>query len=517
MDLSSPWLQFLAQVLVGTIAGGVTNAIAVWMLFHPYERRFGLQGAIPKNKARLARAIGRTVGERLLTPSDMLEELRRSRLRELLDSKVAEIISGLLETERGPLRAILPATVLPEVERGIDAAAPAIADRFAAYLETPEFTATVQRFVARSRAELERQPLGDILTSERRERLSARAREWAADVTASEGFEQAVRDYLERNARALLASDRPLVERVPAPVTKALERAIESYLPLAVDRVGEFLKQPAARERIRDALHGLFSRFVDDLRFHERVIAKLVVTERTFEKVLNAIERDGVEQLASLLDDPLVRDEITRTAHDAILSYVNKPLNQIVGRLEAPHAQDLIRTIGDYTLQAMRAEATRDYLINKLDDVLARSEDRTLGDMLRALSDATIADWIVSGARAQRTRELTEEAVRAALGGLLDRPIGRPARWLPADTATRLGHVAAPALWDWMEARVPEVLEHMHVDQMVERKVMGFSTARVEEIIRGVTQRELNFIVFLGWVLGAIIGALSFGMSRFLN
>jgi uncharacterized membrane protein YheB (UPF0754 family) len=42
---------------------------------------------------------------------------------------------------------------------------------------------------------------------------------------------------------------------------------------------------------------------------------------------------------------------------------------------------------------------------------------------------------------------------------------------------------------------------------MVERKVLGFSTQRVEEIVRGVTQRELNLIVQLGYVLGAAIGA----------
>ncbi|MFS8638884.1 MAG: DUF445 family protein, partial [Gemmatimonadota bacterium] len=56
-------------VLFASIAGGVTNSVAIWMLFHPYEppRVFGrplraFQGAIPKNKARLAAAVGRAVG-----------------------------------------------------------------------------------------------------------------------------------------------------------------------------------------------------------------------------------------------------------------------------------------------------------------------------------------------------------------------------------------------------------------------------------------------------------------------
>src|SRR3989442_2428481 len=71
----SVWLEGLVTVGVGALSGGITNAVAVWMLFHPYDARgigpFKLQGAIPKNKARLAKSIGRTVGQRLLTEEDL--------------------------------------------------------------------------------------------------------------------------------------------------------------------------------------------------------------------------------------------------------------------------------------------------------------------------------------------------------------------------------------------------------------------------------------------------------------
>jgi uncharacterized membrane protein YheB (UPF0754 family) len=48
---------------------------------------------------------------------------------------------------------------------------------------------------------------------------------------------------------------------------------------------------------------------------------------------------------------------------------------------------------------------------------------------------------------------------------------------------------------------------------MVEQKVLGFSTQRMEEIVRGVTQRELNLIVRLGYVLGGVVGVVAFGVS----
>ena len=94
----------LAQTFLGFISGGATSWVAVVMIFRPYERTFGLHGAIPKNKARLAKTIGKTVGERLLTPADIVEELQRSGLREAIEAKLADVTVEALEKDRGPLR-----------------------------------------------------------------------------------------------------------------------------------------------------------------------------------------------------------------------------------------------------------------------------------------------------------------------------------------------------------------------------------------------------------------------------
>ena len=49
------------DISIKPLSGGLTNTIAIWMLFHPYTprgiSRLKLQGAIPKNKPRLAKTI----------------------------------------------------------------------------------------------------------------------------------------------------------------------------------------------------------------------------------------------------------------------------------------------------------------------------------------------------------------------------------------------------------------------------------------------------------------------------
>jgi uncharacterized membrane protein YheB (UPF0754 family) len=313
---SSPWIQLAVHVVVGTLSGGLTNTVAVWMLFNPKSRRFGFQGAIPKNQARLARNIGRTVGERLLTPLDLQRELARPELREEFERHLTDLI------------------------------------------------------------------------------------------------------------QSVLASQEPLIDKVPPQVVTALEGAMADYLPLAMQKLGGFLGRPATREKMRHALHAMFERFIQDLRFHERVIAKLVVTESKLDLVLTTLEREGVEQLVEMLDDATIREEITRTIHDTVLAYLQKPITEV-------------------------------------------------------------------------------------LSGVTD--VQDPG------SAERISRAATPVIWSWIHDKMPDLVQRLDLQAVVERKVMAFNTDRVEEIIRGVIQNELNLIIVAGFVLGAVVGAFTFVAARVIG
>jgi uncharacterized membrane protein YheB (UPF0754 family) len=129
--------------------------------------------------------------------------------------------------------------------------------------------------------------------------------------------------------------------------------------------------------------------------------------------------------------------------------------------------------------------------------------------VLDAIGEDVVVRWVLEAARAPRVQELASEGAAKGAVALLDRPIGRPARFVGEDTAARLATVVGPALWQWLERELPKFVEQFDIPGMVERKVLGFSTARIEEIIRAVTQRELTMIVNLGYLLGAIIGVVT--------
>jgi uncharacterized membrane-anchored protein YjiN (DUF445 family) len=116
-----------------------------------------------------------------------------------------------------------------------------------------------------------------------------------------------------------------------------------------------------------------------------------------------------------------------------------------------------------------------------------------------------------------RSQARVRRAVRQIARRILDRPVGRPAAWLGSDASATVRDAVADAAWEAVHQQVPRVVEQLHIQEMVEQKVQGFSTARMEEIVRTVTQRELDLIVRLGYVLGGLVGVLAFLVNQLLR
>ena len=504
----------------GAAAGGLTNLVAIWMLFHPHERRgigiFKFQGAIPKNKPRLAKTIGRTVGQKLLSAEDLHQQLTAPGIQEAFDSAVRGFVTSALDTQRGSLREELPEKILPEVDNTIDSVAQIVADRVVEYASTDDFRDTTAEFLTKTRDRVADKSVGLILTDARREAVRNKVEDWVAEAAASPELDRIVSEWLDRQLVHLAADSTPLLEKLPAPLVAAVEKEIQDYLPMAIDKMANMLRNPEARGRIQSALHQLFERFVRDLMIHERIVARLVVTERTITKVLDNFEREGADQLGKLLDQPEMRAQVAKSVNDAVVSFLRKPMSDHMERLGAERIEGVKKTAAEYVTTIVRDPTTRSYGIDKLDKALETAEGRTWGDLLKYVPPDQAADWVAEAVRDPKMRGWIAEGARTVLTALLNRRIGRPSSLLPDGGSDRIADSLSPVLWDWTQRQVPIVLETIDVQQMVEEKVLSFSLVRIEEIVRTTTQRELDVIVRLGWVLGAIVGFVAYGISLIL-
>lgn len=504
----------LVKIAFGALAGGLTNTIAVWMLFHPYEppKLFGrwpvrfLHGAVPKNQPRLASAIGRTVGNRLLTPEDLTRTFANTEFRDAFDQRLADFIDEVLHTERGALRDLIPPAVREDVNALVDEGLQKGLDQLEEYVATEAFEEAMERHASDLVAAIADESIGGVLTPARGEALEGAVEDWLQGAVGSDDFHDAVADYIQRASVKLLEPGRTFEEVLPLGLVSSVEKAIASYLPLAAERLGGLLEDQKARARFEATIHDLLHRFLRDLKFHQRVVARVVMTEDTVDKVLDTIETEGAERLSEILRDAAVQDAMARGVNQAIVDFLRRPVAEVLGEPQDPNLVEARETLTGWIVGMARDPATHEFLVEKLHAGLEKAGAKTWGDVLAGVPPQRIAEIVVTAARTETARNVAETGAQRLAARVFERPIGRPARWLPDDGSSRIESALGDPIWEWLQTQVPTVVERIDVARRVEEKVLHFPTARMEDIVRRVTDRELKLIVRLGYVLGAIIG-----------
>jgi uncharacterized membrane protein YheB (UPF0754 family) len=518
--LSDELIRTLLTIGFGALAGGTTNAIAVWMLFHPYEpptllgRRLSrLQGAIPKNKARLAVAMGRTVGTKLLTPEDLARTLSEPAFRNAFDERLGAFVASVFEEERGSLSELLPGPAMGELRALLEQAGHTGLRRLDTYMEGDAFRGAVIRWIELLREELHDRPVGEVLTEQRQAELGSAAERWISELVEGDAFNAAITDYVDRGTLRLLQPERTFQELLPEGLVAAVERAIQGYLPIAIERLGSMLDDPAARERVEQILHELLDRFMRDLKFHQRLVAALFITPDTVDRVLRAVEKEGAAKVAELLQDPAVRDAMARGVNNAIVDFLGKPVVSILGEPGDESVENARETVVRWFVGMARDLQTRSFVLEKLHGLLDSAQARTWGELLRHLPADRVADAMIAAARSERAGELYQEAMYGGIDWLVQRPIGRLTDKVGGDAPARVERALAEPLWRWIQDQVPAVVQKLDVARRVEAKILDFPTPQLEALVRGVTERELQLIIRLCYVLGGIIGTVSAGIA----
>src|SRR5439155_1072218 len=149
---------------------------------------------------------------------------------------------------------------------------------------------------------------------------------------------------------------------------------------------------------------------------------------------------------------------------------------------------------------------------------LAKSLGRTVGEKLVTAGDlqGELARPELQQAFESRLRELIADII-ASRDPLIDKVPPAVITALEGVLSSYLPDAMAPMIWEWIHMQLPSLVKRLDLQGMVERKVMAFSVDRVEEILRSVIQNELNMIIVTGYVLGGLIGMVTFGLSKLIG
>src|SRR5215203_4831652 len=169
----NPWVQFASLVIFATAHGYAGAWLAVRMLFRPRNpvKIFGLtifpQGMVPRHRDRLATAIGKAVGEELVSQETILDELFG---KEFLQRKIQKVVDSyteeLLSQNYPSLIEALPANIREPVLDSISSLQLLIGKHIEDVLQSEETFSTIHSFVERRVDEFLSQRISETIDDE---------------------------------------------------------------------------------------------------------------------------------------------------------------------------------------------------------------------------------------------------------------------------------------------------------------------------------------------------------------
>ncbi len=503
------WLEAVITILIGSLAGGMTNRIAVWMLFRPIDppRIFGrparwLQGVIPKNRAKLARSVGEVVGGSLLTPADITTHLKG--LEAELTSGIRSLVVGLAS---GPQRALadwLPEEAAKEVHavlvQLLESAAGALADR----LEDTESGFDPSALLEHLRDGTGSTPIA-VADPESFQAAREFFDQWLEGIVLSQPFADEVRAALNAAARRTLRHDTTLEDLLPAALLGTAEGLIESSLPVVVESVAAMLERPQAQSGVNDFVREQITNVVDDMRFHQRMVARMVLRGKTVSRAVKKFQGEGTDYLRQAMENERARSTVTQTFADGLQGLTTRPLASLVGTVDDPKVQGVLDDIADRLVEVLRSAQTRRVVVDRAAEKLGGQSWAEIGRLIPA---AETGSALAIALRSDVGTAIVHSLAENAASRILSTPMGQFGRFWDHDSAVRVADAITPRIWDWMSHRVPDVVARIQISENVARKVEELPMNRIEELIHNLSRRELNMIVRLGYTLGAFIGAL---------
>jgi uncharacterized membrane protein YheB (UPF0754 family) len=238
------------------------------------------------------------------------------------------------------------------------------------------------------------------------------------------------------------------------------------------------------------------------------------VTDGTLTSLLDGFAGEGADRLAGELRTGGLREQVRQSVGEAVQTALRAPLGQRLDRLGPEGRGRLAANLTELFLAALRADGARAVVAQGVDRLLDEADNRTWGELIARLPRESLRRAAADALASPDGQRWVQDTLIRAGQALIDRPLGRPSDWMGEEAVALVARGISDAVWRWVLEQVPVVVSQLQVQEMVEQKVLGFSTQRMEEMVRGVTQRELELIVRLGYWLGGLVGLGAFALGR---
>ena len=515
--LRESWIEVLVLVVFATAHGYAGAWLAVRMLFRPRKslKVFGLtifpQGMVPRHRERLASAIGKAVGEELVSQETIVEELfgkefLRKKIQGLVDSYTEDLISqnypSLIEA--------LPANIREPVLDAISTLQLKIAEHIEEVLRSEETVGTIQRFVERRVDEVLSQRVSEVVDEETFNKILVFLENRIRSVIKSPTLSQKVNDFISYRVDDLANSETPLGNLFTDDAVALLkEKAGEQIQPIVHQ-----LSELATAERTRNQISALIKREVHQYYENLPFFKKFFVSR---ENLLKEVDDLVNESLPKRVEETLRGDFFAQEAKSFLETTIDKtmlrPLPDLIGKIATEQLDRLKAQISKNVLALLQGDEMTNSISAYLRDTLQKLRPHSIDAILQTVhpeAEEKLKKMLSKGLLEILARDETTNIINSVLSnqieGFLARPIGKLADHISEEQVRKTGKSLTETIISAAKEKLPEAIREFDVGGVVREKINNYPVEKLESLIMSVAKEHLRTIELFGAFFGLIIG-----------
>jgi uncharacterized membrane protein YheB (UPF0754 family) len=507
----------IAIVVIATIHGYGAAWLAIWMLFHPYKpvKLMGLtiwpQGMIPRHRAKLADSIGNAVGNELVSQETVFDALFET---SFFQSKVEHFVEAytkeLLSTVYPSFIEALPSQARAPILDTISALQYRLAEYIAAMLKSEETAAAISSFVDRQLDDLLERRIETILSDDTFGQVRSFVWDRFHHLVNEEGFEQKIADFVSGRVDDLAQSNATLAETFTPETVAFIKERIDQQVPPIVQHLADI----ATSQNTRRQIGALIKLEVDEYYEQLSLIKKIFISrERIHREVDELVNKTLPRRIDEYLRGPAFEQEAEAFLNSTIDNVLARPLNELVGQIEAEKFDSIKQQITNRIMELARSEDLSNSVSTYVSDALQRFKPQTLGSALQQVDPDAIErakHFLTKSLLSLLSHEDTARTINAILSSQIERllmaPIGRLGDHVSEHSMKRASAALVGRITTAARERLPTAIAEFDVGGLVRKKVSDYPIEKLEALVLSVAQQHLKTIELFGALIGFLIG-----------
>ncbi len=504
-------MNYLIGSIVGAVIGYITNWLAIRMLFKPHkEIRIGkfkvpfTPGLIPKEKSRIAKSIGETIGQHLLTKETILKSLCSENMNEQLDFWVQSKVLAI-ENSEATVESEIRALLGGEYSSFIQKTNSNIAKLFIEYISEEGVKQDIAKYVNEQiMVELKAKPQV-ICESELYNSIKNKILNVAIEYKDSENFYQEIQNILEGKIKELELLDKNFDEVIPKEIRNSVKVYVYGKKYDIAMGIKKTMKEEKNKQKLRQIVGETISAKLNPM------IAMFMNADSIYEKVVTGIDE--------FLDEEKNHNDIALIVNDIIDKLLKSSISDVVSELPKEGTDQSIKSLINLFSTKVIDE---NLIINTFSKLEGKFNNYiSIEELLEKAGidyKNEIEKIIENKIEAMTENSLVRTKITEIVSVMINKVLKLEMKSIFKEDGGRVSKSISKVVRDlynkFIENKATDVIEVLDVAKIVEDKINEFDVAFAEKIILEIASKELNAITWLGALLGSIMGVLSPILAR---